>query len=355
MERRRLLAVLAGVTTISILLAVGSHGTPAAPTLAAPARLRERAPDVRHERLCRDAARPDAARDVVHIDCALESSTRLGPTPSARDELSVVTFNLERGFEADAQIGAFRRGQGVPPPDVLLVSEADRGCSRSGHRNVMRDYAEALGMNYVFAVEYVELPRLDGPGRRIDAPCEHGNGILSRYPIESPQALRFSANRSWYVPKAERARHGEPRLGGRVALGASIRVGTRRVQAWSLHLESGLFDGALRAAQLDELAGALARQGGPTVVGGDTNLHAYALDLLFRTGREPALARIEAAGLRDAHRGLWPVRRSTHRGLVVIDLILSNLDVAEAGVAPWRPWGGLSDHLPVWSRLRLPS
>ena len=40
-----------------------------------------------------------------------------------------------------------------------MFSEADRGCSRTNYRNVTRELAKALGMNYVYGVEYIELPR----------------------------------------------------------------------------------------------------------------------------------------------------------------------------------------------------
>jgi hypothetical protein len=83
------------------------------------------------------------------------------------------------------------------------------------------------------------------------------------------------------------------------------------------------------------------------VLGGDSNLHAYAVDLFLPTRLEAAVGRFERSGLRDAHRGVLPLRRSTHAGRVVIDLILSDAPVEAAGVGRRTTWAGLSDHLPV--------
>lgn len=353
MGRTGLALVVAGMAAAVLLVGARSQGTttPGAPTSRPSPQypLLEAAPDVRRERLCREALAPDAAPDPIRIDCAIETGTIDRPPASGARSLTVVAFNVERGFEADRQVRAFREN----PPDVLLLSEVDRGCSRTGYRNVARDYAESLGMSYAYGVEFLELPRPSGPGRRIESVCEHGNAILSRFPIESPRVLRFAANRSWYAPPAERLRGGEPRLGGRMALAAAIRVGDRRVEVYSFHLESGLLDGRYRDAQAFELVEDAARRPLPRVLGGDSNFHAYAVDLLLPTRLEPAVGRFERSGLRDAHRGLFPLWRSTHVGRVVIDLILSDAPVEAAGVGRRTTWAGLSDHLPVWARLRI--
>jgi endonuclease/exonuclease/phosphatase family metal-dependent hydrolase len=138
-----------------------------------------------------------------------------------------------------------------------------------------------------------------------------------------------------------------------MALAATLRVGGRGIPVYSFHLESGLAEGALRAAQAAELAAAATSRPSPRILGGDSNVHGYALDLVLGAGLEPAVPRFEAAGLRDAHRALLPPARSTHLALVVIDLILTDAPTEVSGVGSWTTWGGLSDHFPVWARLRL--
>ncbi len=307
---------------------------------------------MRRERLCRLPDHGAAPLDPVRIDCVLEQDAPSAAPALDAATLTVAAFNLERGFESEAQVRAFKSGAGLPLPDVLLLSEVDRGCSRSGWRNVARDYAEALGMHYVFGVEYVELPRSSGPGRRIEAPCEHGNGILSRWPIEDPEVLRFAANESWYRTSAG---PGEPRLGGRMALAATLRVGVRRLRVFATHFESGAFDDRYRRAQADELARAVENSPHPVIVGGDFNLHVFMLDLLVGARLDSSVARFERAGLRDAHARVPLSARPTHSGLLVLDLILSDLETRAAGVGSARVWRGLSDHRPVWGRFDLPS
>jgi len=313
------------------------------------------APDVRGQRLCASTSEPATAEDAVRIDCAIETGSLQGPPPEPTGTLSVVAFNVERGHHSGRQVAELVSGASVPRPDLLLLSEVDRGCTRTGYRDVAREYAQALGMNYAFGVEYVELPRPSGLGGRIAEPCEHGNAILSRFPIEYPRVLRFAANRSWYAPPRDRGRASEPRLGGRMALAATLRVGGRGIPVYSFHLESGLADRNLRAAQAAELAADAASRPSPRILGGDSNAHGYLLDLVLCAGLEPAVPRFEAAGLRDAHRALLPPTRSTHLALVVVDLILTDAPAEESGVGSWTAWGGLSDHLPIWARLRLTS
>ncbi len=350
------LAALVGLLTSAVL---GSDGSPARrPWLDEAdlaASLVESPRDARRERLCRSPPARPSSREAVRIACQIERFTPRAPTPATlHGALTVATFNLERGYEADGQIRALRAALGLPAVDVLLLSEVDRGCSRSGYRNVLRDFAAALGMHAAFGVEYVELPRPWGPGRRIEAPCEHGNAILSRFPLDDVELLRFEANESWYREPARAGEAGEPRLGGRMALGATLRIGTRRVRVFSTHLESGAFDGAYRRAQAEELARAVERGPRPAIVGGDFNVHAFVVDLLSDARRDAVVARLERAGLSDAHAGLSLLARPTHSTHLVLDLILSDLEVRAAGVAQGRAWRGLSDHRPVWTRLALP-
>ena len=106
------------------------------------------------------------------------------------DEIVLCAYNVEHGLRMDDQLSAFFGDGGVPTPDVLLISEADRGCTRSGNRNVARDYARALDMYYVYGVEFIELPRFWGPGGGVRHRCEHGNAIVSRFPLGNVELIR---------------------------------------------------------------------------------------------------------------------------------------------------------------------
>jgi hypothetical protein len=87
--------------------------------------------------------------------------------------------------------------------DVIVLNEVDLGMKRTDYRDVTQELAHALGTNYVFGVEFVEVDRLDDLGlenvqledaaltqrmREDLAPDParylglHGSAILSRYP-----------------------------------------------------------------------------------------------------------------------------------------------------------------------------
>ena len=92
--------------------------------------------------------------------------------------------------------------------DIIFLNEVDLGMKRTDYRDVAKELARALGMNYTFGVEFVEVDRLvdlgldsvkledpdqaqqmqeelrADPGRYLGL---HGNAILSRYPIRARQ------------------------------------------------------------------------------------------------------------------------------------------------------------------------
>src|SRR5262245_60769450 len=77
------------------------------------------------------------------------------PVPGKRT-LRAVAWNIQRG----ARLDDLRRAIVAPPfavADLFLLSEVDVGLGRSGNRNVARELAEAVGMNYAFAVSYLAL------------------------------------------------------------------------------------------------------------------------------------------------------------------------------------------------------
>ncbi len=296
-------------------------------------------PRAADERLCPATADPAAAPDPVFIDCALDGARYAPPDPAPTDALHVVAYNVERGFHTDAIIEALLEG---PAPDVLLLSEADRGCARTDDRHVTDDLARALRMDYAFATEFVELKQ---------QPCEHGNAVLSRFPLGNVTAIRHATNDSWFDSPDE------PRLGGRVAVRADVQVGDRFVRVYAVHFESAL-DDATRTAQAAELAADGLTVAVPVLIGGDMNAGLYSVDVA--RGASPAQVRDRTAralldaGYRDAHDGLPFAARVTHPGTVafVLDLIFTRgLRVEAPGVGIGPPFEGLSDHRPVWATV----
>jgi len=312
-------------------------------------------PDVRTERLCAEAAAPDDAPDTTFIHCELEGATFAGAEPTAKDELVVLAYNIERGFQVDAQLDMITSGVDFPVPDVLLLSEVDRGCQRTDFRNIARDYAERLGYYYVYATEFVELPGDRGPTGPYDPPiCEHGNAIISRYPLGNVRQIRHAQNRSWYTPPGT-PNPDEPRLGGRIAIVADAKIGSNLVRFYEMHLESTLSALDIRDAQAEEIAADAEGVTHPVVVGGDFNTFFYVTDLENGTLTEPAVKSFVDRGYADAHQALPLENRYTSFDPfpMVIDLIMAKgVDVVEAGRCPPARCESLSDHLPVFAQVQ---
>lgn len=315
-----------------------------------------REPDVRTERLCREAADPDHAPDTTFVDCQVEGASFARRPPAAQREITVLAYNIERGFQIDRQLDLILAGDAMPVPDIILLSEADRGCRRTDFRNITRDYARALGYYYVYATEFVELPSDRGMSGPYDPPlCEHGNAIVSRFPLGNVRQIRHAANRSWYTPP-NHPNPDEPRLGGRVAIAADAKIGDTLVRLYSLHLESTLSVLRIRDAQAVEIGDDAATVDRPVIVGGDLNSYFAFLDFMNGSRNDGPTQAFLTRGFTDSHAGLPIDDRYTSfdAGSLIIDFLFARgMTVIDAGVCERSVCGSLSDHLPVWTTLRL--
>ena len=167
--------------------------------------------------------------------------------------LTVVSWNIERGVQFQKIVTTLR----ALAPDVILLQEVDRYCRRSGNRDVARDLAQLLDMNWVSAGEYQEIGEARGTPAAVT-----GQAILSREPITDAATIVFAEQASirWRLNPMQ------PRRGGRIAFQAV----TAGVQFYNLHLESGGGD-ELRTRQLEEVIAAAKKQSAHTVIAGDFN------------------------------------------------------------------------------------
>ena len=318
----------------------------------------KRTPDVSRERLCEGSDRPDDVRDTTYVGCLIEGDSFLpdSSVSSSTGHLVVLAWNLERGIALENQI-AWLCDPMTPDPDILLLTEADRGCRRSGFRHVVRDIAEAMGRCYAYATEFVELP----PGRGVSGPydpplCEHGNAIISRYPLGNVRQLRHVAQTSWYASPDDLEAE-EPRLGGRVTVVADVRVGHDLVRVYCAHLESRVEAQDVRDSQACEIVADCAGLDGFVIVGGDLNAYDVLADLENDTSRDPVRSAFLEAGFSDAHDSITGGLRVTTVDPVplVIDFLFVRGFVAEdPGIGSVEGCRELSDHLPIWAMVKLP-
>lgn len=273
----------------------------------------------------------------VHSDGAAEIQPHRPRVAGLGLVLRVGQWNIERGLNFDlirsalANPGEFlsmtKKQDSIDPRrqkiveselaalqavDVLVLNEADWGMKRTEYRNVARELAAALHMNYAYGVEFVEVdPVFDLDTEQLHLPDPqqdqrlqqdlqvdpqryhglHGTAILSRYPIDRARILRLPVCYDWYaneykaISKLEQGRRWsahklfrerverELRQGGRMALIAEISVPdlpTGRATIVATHLENKCTP-ACRRRQMQALLADVKADKNPLIIAGDLN------------------------------------------------------------------------------------
>lgn len=241
-----------------------------------------------------------AAHDQLALDLPAFNAVEFRPAPP-RDvpsgPIRVAAWNAERLKHAGPSVELVRASDA----DILLLSETDRGMARSGNRHTAADLAAALGMGYVYGVEFLELGIGDSREREWHRGASntvgfHGNAILSRLPFSSPALIRLDDGAVWWLD----AQDGERRLGFRMAIAARIETRAGPIVAVVAHLESKS-DAEDRARQMRRLTETIdtLHPGLPVIIGGDLNtksLPSEAADWLATPREEPLFAIVEAKG-----------------------------------------------------------
>ncbi|SFP23668.1 Metal-dependent hydrolase, endonuclease/exonuclease/phosphatase family [Mesorhizobium sp. NFR06] len=182
--------------------------------------------------------------------------------------LTVMAWNVERLRHVEA-IAETIAGQA---PDVVLLSEVDKGMARSGNGHLLSRLADRLGHAFAYGVEFLELGTGNETEQAANGGAEntegfHGNAVTTAVALLRPFLVRLDAAGAWFLPE-----HGQPRIGGRMALGGQVMVGDRRVTVVSLHLENRT-NPAGRADQTRHLLDAIDKYDAeaPVLIGGDFN------------------------------------------------------------------------------------
>jgi len=253
--------------------------------------------------------------------------------PWSRNYIRVVDWNIDRGLQFPRILNFLR----VAEADLILLQEVDLNARRTQHRDVARELARSLQLNYVFGMEFQELSE----GSR-SSPAFHGQATLSPWPLSNGRIIRFQHQSNfwkphWYVPRIDLFQR---RLGGRIALVSEALINSQRVVSYNLHLESQAED-VLRLQQLQEALDAARGQTESSLVilGGDFNLNA---------GSGAAARMLQSSGFHDAVR-LPKIRSTAVRALFrhgrPIDWIYVSADVLSEGQVHNRVRA--SDHYPV--------
>jgi endonuclease/exonuclease/phosphatase family metal-dependent hydrolase len=173
--------------------------------------------------------------DAAHVHAIVGESSRVGQGLTPDRPLTVVTWNIAQGVRYQA----IRDTLALIGADIYLLQEVDMGVRRSEYRQVARDLAYDLNMNWVFAGEFQEIGQSRG-----GVPAITGQAVLSRFPIRNAHVLPFEnqARLRWRLDPFQ------PRRGGRMAL----RAESGGVLVYNAHIESAKND-RFRHRQVDEM------------------------------------------------------------------------------------------------------
>jgi endonuclease/exonuclease/phosphatase family metal-dependent hydrolase len=199
----------------------------------------------------------------------------------------------------------------LKPTDLFILDEVDNGVTRTDYRDVGRELAHALQMNYAYAVEFLEIDplnlglekvKLDDKTAQEDIQKSfepdksrylglHGTAVLSRYPILKATVRPLPVCYDWFlgekkaISKLESGKRTganlvfmeriarEVRRGGRTTLIVELAVPespTGAVTVVAPHLETKCKP-ECRRKQMTEILGWIRAEKNPVILAGDFN------------------------------------------------------------------------------------
>ncbi|MEM7020986.1 MAG: endonuclease/exonuclease/phosphatase family protein [Pseudomonadota bacterium] len=205
---------------------------------------------------------------------------------AAAGSVRIGFWNIERGKYLEAS------GNLLEPLDATawLLCELDLGMARSDQAHTTQVLARSLGMGYAFGVEFIELGLGDARERAWHAGVAnqhglHGAAILASPALQRPALIRLETDGKWFDGK-----RGERRVGGRIAVAATLAVDGVPVTLVSVHFESH-GDPVQRAGQTRLLLEAIDRYAPnqPVLIGGDLNTSTLSRKWARGSGEKPVL------------------------------------------------------------------
>jgi endonuclease/exonuclease/phosphatase family metal-dependent hydrolase len=193
--------------------------------------------------------------------------------------------------------------------DVWVLNEVDWGVKRTEYREVVRELAAALNMNWAYGVEFLEIDSKqlgtdtfedheDEEARKqlleqfsVDKDkirALHGHAVLSRFPIRGARLVPFTVGYDWFkenqITSLEKAKRKaatligedllrEVRRGGRTTLYVDLDVPElpgQKLTIAATHLENRAKP-KVRRQQMEELLNQISGSRNPVVLGGDLN------------------------------------------------------------------------------------
>lgn len=206
--------------------------------------------------------------EIVQFD--FRSKSRLQPPSTSISPITLVQWNIERGYQLQSIISEL----GSIDADIVALQEVDVHCERSNWEDTGAKIAKALGYNYAFVCEFLEL-HSHLRDKRSQGGGAHGNAILSKFDLSNLRALEHTHHPvDWEHPSHKLAQR-EPRKGRRLTLFATAATPQGPLDCYSAHLE--VFSGITgRIRQFADIARDVRSRCSPHVaVLGDLNTMAH--------------------------------------------------------------------------------
>ena len=254
--------------------------------------------------------------------------------------IRVAAWNVQRG-RRPAAVAAALRSAGA---ELSLLSELDDGMARTQNLDAAGCIARDLGAGSAFGVEFVELGLGDEHEQRVQPPGPtnerglHGNAVIAAALLEDAAVVRLpDVGVGWFAADST-----QPRVGGRMAVLAAVRVDGTSVQIASTHLENRTERRAPRRAD----GGTVARRWKRVQTAARPSWVAIATHWA-PTMRNSSTARVvRAMRVEDPTRFTWPV---AYEPLFEVAQAYGYgwTDANVAAPTTEHDAGGLPDHVPI--------
>lgn len=240
-----------------------------------------------------------------------------GSFQPAQQSFTIMTYNIHHGANKQEQLtldsmGLFIKESGA---DIIGLQEVDSVCDRSGKTDQMKQLARLTGMHYAFVRHFA----FQGGA--------YGQGMLSRYPIESVENIRLS------ILKKDSLRQ------SLALIAAVVQVpGKGRIIFANAHFS---LDAPTRVQQAKEVLAYLKKKNLPAIFVGDLNA----------TPDQPEILLLQKKLLPVS--GLNQPSFPTEAPVKTIDYIFTNQKIKAKTAHTHVPSVPFSDHLPVISGIQF--
>ena len=155
----------------------------------------------------------ERGNELDGIKIALTEPDKFGKYINEKKDSKSKPLNAEELGEVNQQLEILK------PTDLFILDEVDNGVTRTDYRDVGRELAQALQMNYAYAVEFLEIDPLNLGLEKVNMEDKaaqedvqksfepdksrylglHGTAVLSRYPILKATVRPLPVCYDWFL------------------------------------------------------------------------------------------------------------------------------------------------------------